>query len=768
MSGTKKFTPKIHQAAALNDILNHEHGLLHSDRVQYISACGTGKTPVLLWSVEEYLKSANNGKIEDSISVFLFPSLTLINQSYDSYKTQNSIPDYKPMVVCSDDKVGAKEDEEDTPENCKFAVSTEQAEIERYLRENTLSNKVIFSTYKSSHLVGEALKSVGKVADITVYDEAHRTAIKNENSERIGKVLHNSGWSLDDSNFPSKKRLFATATPRHYNLSENFYEMGLIDKGNVAYSMDNPRLFGKIAHEYSMRDAIEDGVITDYKILAITVTGNEVQKFLNPTVNKDGIKHFSQDVMESAAKILAISSASEKYGLKNALVFNSSIPDSLEFERNFKTYYKDFDFNIEHIDGTMNNVTREEKIKILEKDGFSILTNAKLMGEGHDIPKLDFVVFNNVIKSVIDSVQRTGRVQRKDKDNPEKVGYILLPIFVNDVNQDIEEALHSNSGLQTLFNTVNSLKESDTQLRDWIGTRKKIREERKDSGKALFSSDDKIVFTSSYQLQAEIAEAREIRRQNESFGSDDEDRITFEKKGGVKNDTARVSSEHRASEKDIDLKYQEMIEKWEDKVEATLVGERWQLEAAWDNNLALLYKHRETGEVLTVETVFEGENIGSWAISSQRKTFKNGTLSPDRVAKLLEFDKDFFKSHQEIDNETWDNNLALLYRHRETGEVLAVKTVFEGENIGSWAIKSQKRTFKNGALSADKVAKLLEFDKDFFKSQKKNCGNDCDNKVVSAIAALADSAPVVSCDELAAAVREMADGGLESSCEVSL
>ena len=57
-----------------------------------------------------------------------------------------------------------------------------------------------------------------------------------------------------------------------------------------------------------------------------------------------------------------------------------------------------------------------------------ILSNARCLSEGVDVPALDGVVFLNPRKSVVDVVQSVGRVMRKSPDK--KFGYVILPVAV--------------------------------------------------------------------------------------------------------------------------------------------------------------------------------------------------------------------------------------------------------------------------------------------------------------------------------------------------
>lgn len=420
-----KLIKKPHQQRAVVDILHGEKGILKADRAMYISACATGKTLSGLWAVEEYL--FNHVYTEQKIAVFFFPSLALISQTYNAFMTQTSIEGYNPLVVCSETKIGqTAEDPEETPDDSiVYETCTDIENTKAYLSDLNIKTKVIFVTYHSASIVGNALLSLGGEADIGCFDEAHRTAQQGD--------TQTMSYALLDENFPIRKRLFMTATPKHIASSD--------EDEKAEFSMDNIDVYGEVAHELPMRQAIKEGLICDYSIIAGAMeSGEEIND-------------------ETAVSVIAEAfiRGIKKTGVKTAIAFQKNIATSKAFSQWVSTHYPDI--KIRHIDGAMHHAERESVMQFLrEGDGTRIVTNSKLLSEGVDAPAVDMVGFLSNIASEIDIVQRVGRVQRLLTGFPDKIGYVFVPIITNSQKEIIY-------GKESLLSVVANLRENDEQLR---------------------------------------------------------------------------------------------------------------------------------------------------------------------------------------------------------------------------------------------------------------------------------------------------------------
>ena len=217
-----KKQPKPHQTEALSALVP---ALREEDRVSAIMACGTGKTLVALWVAEQ---------LQSSRILVLLPSLALLRQTLHEWLRETNLPALAYLCVCSDPTVTEGTDALATQQSdLDFEVSTNPNNVRQFLDAPFVGTKVVFSTYQSASVVGEAMKP-GESFDLGIFDEAHKTA---------GREGRNYGFALDDANLPIRKRLFVTATPRHYNPHKRDQE----GEAQVVFSMDNPQVYGRQA-----------------------------------------------------------------------------------------------------------------------------------------------------------------------------------------------------------------------------------------------------------------------------------------------------------------------------------------------------------------------------------------------------------------------------------------------------------------------------------------------------------------------------------------
>ena len=124
---------------------------------------------------------------------------------------------------------------------------------------------VVFSTYQSINVIENAQKDHGLPDfDLIICDEAHRTT---------GKIVDDK----EDSNFVrvhdqnhirGYKRLYMTATPRIFSASTKRDA----HEGSIELcSMDNENLFGKVFHYYSFGKAVENNLLSDYRVVVLAL-----------------------------------------------------------------------------------------------------------------------------------------------------------------------------------------------------------------------------------------------------------------------------------------------------------------------------------------------------------------------------------------------------------------------------------------------------------------------------------------------------------------
>ena len=411
---------KEHQIEAKNCILQE---IEQNSRCQFISACGTGKTIVSQRTVEEYI-----GKFNTSITLILVPSLELLSQFHKSWENNSNFKEHykNDFLLCSKDEIKRinKQNFQDIKLLKKLHVELDEVSV--YL-EREINHKLIFSTYQSLPLLANALLENNLSITLAVFDEAHRTT---------GKWNSLFSYGLYDENIKIDKRLFMTATPKID--VESIYDI---------VSMDNEQLYGKIAYNLNIGDAINKGIIKDYKII-VTKISAEIKN-----------EHDYYSILsECILKVM-----NEKK-LKKALLFNSTIKDSEKIKNyvNYKKEISENDFEAFHVDGYLDIKTRKEIIyKLSNEDEKTIVTNAKLFSEGIDIPAIELIGFLNRTKSIVDIAQRVGRVQRKRFEDDNEPGYIFIPLF-EDKNSNISD--YYSGDWDYLVDVMLAFKEMDNRV----------------------------------------------------------------------------------------------------------------------------------------------------------------------------------------------------------------------------------------------------------------------------------------------------------------
>lgn len=467
----KKLRP--HQVIALNSVLA---GFKDAERGKLIMACGTGKTFTAL-KIAETL-APKNGFV-----LFLVPSISLLSQSLREWTSEAEKPIHS-YAVCSDTKVGKKTESEDiSTHDLAFPATTDARKLAMQMK--AFSSKhdqitVVFSTYQSIAAVSEAQKHGVPEFDLIVCDEAHRTTgvtIDGEDESHFVRVH-------DKEFLKGKKRLYMTATPRIYG---DATKTKAEEADATLCSMDDELIYGKELHRLGFSKAVGDGLLSDYQVMVLAVD----EKYISKTFQRQLADTNNELNLEDAVKItgcwngLSKRMASSVEGnalemdtapMRRAVAFSRSIKDSKRITEMFGSIIEEFtqkhqeddDFLVcetEHVDGTFNALARNRKLDWLKEETSSnicrILSNARCLSEGVDIPALDAVLFLNPRNSVVDVVQSVGRVMRKSPGK--KYGYIILPIGIP---ADIapEEALKDNQKYKVVWQVLQALRAHDDRF----------------------------------------------------------------------------------------------------------------------------------------------------------------------------------------------------------------------------------------------------------------------------------------------------------------
>ena len=475
---TDKNTPRDYQRIAIDKVVS---GFGEHDRGKLIMACGTGKTFTSLKLAEENI--GPGGKV-----LFLVPSINLLSQSVREWVANAGLP-IRPLAVCSDPKATRKASsdafEDISVTDLALPATTNVPLLKQRIgaaETDSHAMTVVFATYQSIDVVAQAQQGL-KPFDLVISDEAHRTTGTTlaGDSESAFVRIH------DNTYLTAAKRLYMTATPRIYDDSTKT-KAG--EANAVLASMDNEELFGPEFHRLGFGEAVERGLLTDYKVLVLTVDETSVARTFQQQLSNDD----NELKLDDAAKIVGCWNGLAKRGnvehsfepdlrhMRRAIAFAGTIKDSKRIEELFKSvtdYYvgatdqenddgtSPLKCDVQHVDGTMNALERNRKLDWLREEpaesSCRILTNARCLSEGVDVPSLDAVMFLSPRKSVVDIVQSVGRVMRLDKQSGKQFGYIILPIGVPS-GMTPEEALRDNKRYAAVWEVLQALRAHDERF----------------------------------------------------------------------------------------------------------------------------------------------------------------------------------------------------------------------------------------------------------------------------------------------------------------
>ena len=483
MIGTKarqeKKTIRDHQQNALKKVNEH---FKYADRGKLIMACGTGKTFTSL-------KIAENETNGNGLILFLVPSIALLGQTLREW-TNDVSEEFYPICICSDPKISRTSSNDDNGMSVVDLALPATTNVDKIVEqlENIKKQKglkVIFSTYQSIDVILDAQKQLMTkdskfgTFDLVICDEAHRTTgviLPGEEESNFTKI-HNNEF------IKAKKRLYMTATPRLYDDNSK----SKAEQNNACLcSMDDRSIYGDEIYRIGFGEAVQRGLLTDYKVLILTLNHGQVPKAL---IANEDIEFKIDDV----SKLMGCINGLSKQILDKEGIVKSSDPDPMKravaFCRDIKiskkitsdlnefsdTYIsslkpevqdKMVEISSKHIDGSMNALQREELLSWLKEDSDNskeckILTNARCLSEGVDVPTLDAVLFLSAKNSQVDVVQSVGRVMRRAPGK--KYGYIIIPVVIP-ADKKPEEALNDNDTYRVVWSVLNALRAHDDRF----------------------------------------------------------------------------------------------------------------------------------------------------------------------------------------------------------------------------------------------------------------------------------------------------------------
>jgi superfamily II DNA or RNA helicase len=431
------FQPRKHQKKALEEAIQH-FKVGDESRGKLIFPCGAGKSLTGFWMTQE---------LESKSTIIAVPSLSLVKQTLEVYLREIVANGkvVKWLCICSDEGIGKNDDVIYYTENLGVPCHTDPVYIENWLHQNRDEVTIIFTTYQSGRIIADISKKLNFTFDTGIFDEAHKTV--GSNKKLFSHLLFEENISID-------KRIFMTATERFYAGSKD-----------DIISMDDEDIYGATFAQMSFKEAIEIGLLTDYKVITIDVQKSEISEFIkeNNLVQLND-KWKKETEARSLASMLALRKAMKQFNIKNAVSFHSSIEKAVR-NKELQQYITDT-YNYQPIDtftvsGKIPTTKRNDIVQEFAKSPKALITNARCLTEGVDIPNIDCIVFADPRKSKVDIVQALGRALRKKEGKD--WGYVILPVVYDDETHEID-----NDNFNEILAIVRGLASNDERIVEYF------------------------------------------------------------------------------------------------------------------------------------------------------------------------------------------------------------------------------------------------------------------------------------------------------------
>jgi superfamily II DNA or RNA helicase len=433
--------PRLHQQEAISAAKKHfiDDG---ATRGRLIMPCGTGKSLTAYW-IAEALKAKT--------ILVAVPSLALVRQSLADWTREflahNVLPDW--LCVCSDESVGSLERDEFVGEvyDLGLPTHTDTNEIAALLRPSSNGHKIVFTTYQSSDKLAAAARKARIKFDLAILDEAHKTV--GVHSKRFATLLR-------DKKINIQHRLFMTATERVFRGTRN-----------DVLSMDSERNYGKRFFHLSFKEAIKQRIITDYKVLTMTVSDRRIRELIdeNRILNLNS-RDLDEAEAQSVAAGIALKRVYQRNKVNHAISFHRSIRGADRFREQQDALNRLRDIGPKttnlHISSKKTAGQRSDLLREFVHHKYALMTNARCLTEGVDVPAIDCVMFADPKQSRIDIVQAAGRALRQYRGKER--GYIVVPLIVP-AKMDFE-TFAETTAFRQVAQTITALSTQDERIAD--------------------------------------------------------------------------------------------------------------------------------------------------------------------------------------------------------------------------------------------------------------------------------------------------------------
>ena len=463
------FKPHPHQKDA-RKAGHHHYVVKKARRGKLIMPCGSGKSLTAYWIA---------GDLDARRIVIAVPSLALIRQTLKVWlrETMANRQAVDWICVCSDESAGRIERDDVTVLRQDLGVPclTAPDEIAAWLKRKHSGLTVVFTTYQSGEALAQAARSARYRFDLGIMDEAHKTV--GDTDKLFSHLLH-------DANLPIRRRLFMTATERRY-----------AGQSDTVLSMDNPAIYGETFHLLSFKRALEydPPILSDYKIISIAVSRDEVAELIRKNVFVKPHKgRWNKEIeADMLASLVALRKAMAKHPIRHAVSFHSSIQRAELFKIHndaFSSAFPKFGkLETFHVSGKTPTGTRARIIGEFAQTQRGLITNARCLTEGVDVPGIDCVLFADPRRSAVDIVQAVGRALRPAPGK--KLGYVIVPIL-HDADATPDDIFESDS-FQEVLTTLRALAANDDRIIEYYRAASQGRQ-RTGGGSVEFDLDERL------------------------------------------------------------------------------------------------------------------------------------------------------------------------------------------------------------------------------------------------------------------------------------
>jgi hypothetical protein len=528
---------------------------------------------------------------------------------------------------------------------------------------------------------------------------------------------------LSNEKIKTRRRLFMTATPRIY--SAHVLKTAR-EAGYEFASMDDEEKFGKVFHRLTFREAIQRDLLTDYQVAIIGVDNATYRDWAEKawfiTIDGKEVKD-----ARSVAGQIGLAKAMRRYDLHRVITFHRLVKGAKEFKVSFpdvidwlpRRQRPKGKLWTDHVDGTMSAGERQRRLQCLAdvSDGeHAVISNARCLTEGVDVPTLDGVAFIDPKRSEIDIAQAVGRAIRLADDKT--IGTIVIPVFI-DTDEPNPDIILEDSAFKPVWDVLLALRAHDEDLAQQFDDLRRMLGRLPRGSRGALRLPSKIKVDIPAVCGVEFARALELRIVEQSTASWEFWFGLLERFVEL-NGHARVPASHKTiggyqlggwvnGQRTAHKKGTLEPDRERRLEELTGTGWTWDpLTDQWEEGFSKLLDYiKEHGHArVPGPYTIDGYPLGRW-VNRQRTAHKKGTLEPDRERRLEELTGTGWTWDAVAD--FWEVGFTKLLDYiKENGHARVPRPyTIDGYRLGTW-VGVQRSKHNKGTLDSDRERRLQE------------------------------------------------------------